>query len=212
MPVIVSGLVGPAVLQDGAPSAPIRQGKTGEVVVTELHGKYFEQAYRGNVFTVAQAAAGVVMTTVGATAAFALANPFGSGKNLSLIRIEAVIKVLPGTPVIGYYGIYVNTAPQAAAVNGTALAAINALVGSGFQSVAKPFTTATLPATPTLFRPFEQKTTTAEAPLSPPPVFAIDFDGTLLVAPGCTVSVNQDAADTSNATMVVFATWEENPV
>ena len=43
------GQVGPVSLQDGV-NAPIRQGRTAEVVVPELNGRYYEQAVRGNMF------------------------------------------------------------------------------------------------------------------------------------------------------------------
>jgi hypothetical protein len=75
--------------------------------------------------------------------------------------------------------------------------------------VGKPFTTATLPAAPTLFDILQQKTGTAEAPLSPPAPFVLSYDGDFLIAPGSAISIQQDAADTTNATMVCGVEWEE---
>lgn len=48
--VVVQGSVGPDVLQDGSPAA-IRLGRGAEQVVTELHGRFYEQTTRGNVFS-----------------------------------------------------------------------------------------------------------------------------------------------------------------
>lgn len=55
----VSGQVGPAFLGDGVGTQPIRQGKGAEVIVTELHGRFYEQVYRGNVFS-----AGMTLTSI----------------------------------------------------------------------------------------------------------------------------------------------------
>jgi hypothetical protein len=100
-------------------------------VVTELHGKYYEQAYRGNVFT-ATMTSSVILPAPASTAfnPITLANPAGSGKNVSLIRFEMVLTAAIGTPFIGTYGLFVNTNVVAAALSGTALTPIPALVGS----------------------------------------------------------------------------------
>ncbi len=46
----ISGQVGPAFLSDGVGTQPVRQGRLGEVIVGELHGRYYEQSRRGNLF------------------------------------------------------------------------------------------------------------------------------------------------------------------
>jgi hypothetical protein len=46
----MSGQVGPQVLSDGVGTQPFRQIKTGELAVTEVHGRYYEQSRRGNLF------------------------------------------------------------------------------------------------------------------------------------------------------------------
>lgn len=48
--VSVRGRVGPDTLADGA-EAKFRQGRSAEQVVTELHGRFYEQTYRGAVFS-----------------------------------------------------------------------------------------------------------------------------------------------------------------
>src|SRR5437867_2066326 len=56
--VTIRGQVGPATLGDGA-EHEVRIGKTAEIVVQELHGRFFEQNYRGNVYS-----AGMGMTSI----------------------------------------------------------------------------------------------------------------------------------------------------
>lgn len=46
----IAGQVGPQVLQDGALVVP-RLGRTGETVLQQLHGRFYEQNYRGNVYS-----------------------------------------------------------------------------------------------------------------------------------------------------------------
>jgi hypothetical protein len=93
MPLPVAGQVGPQTLSDGTSLAPLRQGKTGDVVVQELHGRFYEQNYRGNVYSdgistvVAITAATYNIATLGATATpiSGLWNPTGSGVNAVLL-------------------------------------------------------------------------------------------------------------------------------
>lgn len=46
---IIEGEVGPQFLADGT-NQPMRQGRLGEAIVSELHGRYYEQSRRGNIF------------------------------------------------------------------------------------------------------------------------------------------------------------------
>lgn len=207
----ILGEVGPQPGSDGVNSF-VRQGKSGEVIVTELHGKYFEQSYRNNVFVATQTA-GVLLATVAGTApSFSLFNPAQSGKYLSLIRFDMVLTVAAGTPVIGAYMLTVNTNPVAAATTGTAITPIPGIVGGTSTAVGKPLTSATLPVNPTLYRAFVNHLTGAITTIPNMPGFFLEFDGTCLIAPGCTISVGQLNVDTTNATALCSVIWEEIPV
>lgn len=216
MPLELIGQVGPQILSDGVGQA-FRQSRSAELVVTELHGKYYEQAYRGNVFW-ATMATGVILPAPGATAAnpISLYNPIASGKNLSLIAFDMIFTVIPGTPLTGLYGLYVNNNPTAAAVTGTTLAPIALPLGSGSTSVAKPLTTSTVPVAPTLMKLVAQKVTGEVATVVPNPglpAFHVgDFDGAFLIGPGCAVTPQQTVADTTNGTVICSFVWEEIPV
>jgi hypothetical protein len=48
--VIILGNVGPQVAADGA-NVPIRQGRSGEPVISELHGRFYEANFRGGLFS-----------------------------------------------------------------------------------------------------------------------------------------------------------------
>ena len=206
----IEGQVGPQVVSDGAVITP-RLSRDGSLVVAQSHGKYLESTVRGSLFVAANSAATTISTT-GTTAGFTLANPLGSGKNLSVTRVALVIKALALTPVVGFYGLYVNSNPAAAVVTGTALTAQSALVGSGFAAAGKPLQTATLPATPTLHRLITQKFTGAATTLPLDEPYFIELDGELVLTPGTAVSLQQDAADSTNATAFCVMAWEEIPI
>jgi hypothetical protein len=207
----LEGQVGPQTLQDGARNE-VRLGRLGATIVTELHGKYLEQSLRGNVYSACMTA-GVIFPAPAATASnvITLANPADSGKSLSLIRFEMVITTLATTPAVGTYGLFVSTNVVASAVTGTALTPIPTLVGTNAQPVGKVFTTSTLPAAPTYYRPLATKVTTPTNP-SVIPAIVLDFDGTAVLTPGTAITPQQTAADTGNATVLCSFIWEELPV
>lgn len=211
----IQAQVGPQTIQDGVPTN-LRAGKSAEFVVAELRGKYAEQTYRGNIFWACMTA-GVIFPAPAATAAnvFTLANPAGSGKNLNLISMDMVMTIIPGTPLTGLYGLYVNTNVIAAAVTGTAVIPTPGLVGSKFAPVGLPFSTSTVPAAPTLIVPFAQKVTGEVAtanPISGLPAFHIEFDGKVSLSPGSAITPQQTVADTTNASVIIAMCWEEVPV
>lgn len=117
---LVQGQVGQINGQDGAqPNA--RMGRTGELIFTEGHGRYYEQASRGAVFTLSLtatttgiSAGNIVGAAAAASTQFALWNPVGSGYNLSIQKV--VVGLISGTPVGGpvFHGIFVNGNPSIA--------------------------------------------------------------------------------------------------
>ena len=92
----VSGIVNApanASIADG--SQPIAlMGKSAELIVAELHGKYYTQAYRGNSFLGSTVGTGIIPPVYTTTAqVFGLWNRAGNTKN-------AVLQVLDAAPVV----------------------------------------------------------------------------------------------------------------
>lgn len=209
----IESQVGPQTQSDGSHTS-LRLGRTGEQVITELHGKYYEQAVRGNVFW-ATMTAGVLLPAVGATSAnsMTLANPAGSGKNISLISFDMVITTINVTPATGGYGLYVNTNIVAAAVTGTAITPIPALIGSNYLPVAKPLSTSGVPVAPTLLKAFGYKETggvVGAVPITGLPSFHIDFDGTVILIPGTAITPQTTGtADSTQPVVLCSFCWEE---
>src|ERR1017187_3532609 len=125
-------------------------GEYSDLTVTELMPRYYQNTYRGLVFTACNnAAQALVLVATAAQTGLFLANPTGSGKNFALM--EAVWMndaAFTGFSLVGLaYGAYVL--PAGSASNGPT----NALLGTGANSVAKIGSTLTFGAAPTLLRP-----------------------------------------------------------
>lgn len=198
---LTEGTVGPQVISDGV-QANLRLGKGAEVITTELHGKYYEQNYRGNLFHATVDTGGVALPVAGTSAGIALANPAGSGKNLSLVRVT--LGIVSGTFVTGTIMHGVNTNTVGAAVTGTAITAVAGLIGPNLSPVGKFFKTATLPATQTALRPFLVKYAAGAGFI----VAMEDIDGSIILTPGTTWSLYVVGADTTPLE-VIGVSWEE---
>lgn len=200
----IEGQVGPQTLADGTIVVP-RLTRDGAIATQQVNGAdYTEGAVRGQLFHASTSTAGVAIVAAGTTAGVALANPSGSGKNLSISRVA--LGLVSGTFVVGTVMHGVNTNTVAAPVTGTALTAIPGLIGGSFSAVGKPFATATLPVAQTPLRPFAVKNVTAATGSW----FQVteDVDGQIVLAPGATWSLFSVGADTTPLE-IVGLTWVE---
>lgn len=127
MALIVSGQAGPLVLGDGV-NAPIRQGRGGEVVVQELHGRFYEQAYRGNLFSGGMSALTAINNatftsgTLGATATpiAGVWNPASSVVNLVILQAVLGITITAATATGGAPFVWAVSTGNAAVSTGVA--------------------------------------------------------------------------------------------
>lgn len=100
------GQVGVQYVQDGT-NPPLRLGKSGEQMASELQPRYFEQNYRGNLFMIDSDAvtAAAAHATKGAmgTAKFVngFYNPLNSGKHA--VIVSANVATTSGTPGGPYF-------------------------------------------------------------------------------------------------------------
>lgn len=196
----LSGTIGP---QRGNvnDSKYVSMGRDGDLVVSELHGKYYEQAYRGNLYSCANQAAVTTSTTLNTTfTGLAIANPAASGVNLVMRRFRVA-----------------QFAAGAAAVVGVAVgagAAAGALVirnrkWAGVASAATASAGATI-AAPILVGVAGHVGSLATTGYGLIPAVGIDFDGDLIVPPGYFICSDTSIATTS---ALIFAfEWEETPV
>lgn len=98
---LIQGQVGPLSTQSASPGAtpPVRQGQLGDVIVSELHGRFYEQAYRGALFSGGISAltsisnATFTSATTGATATpiLGIHNPVGSTVNCVVLQATLAV-------------------------------------------------------------------------------------------------------------------------
>lgn len=205
----VFGDVGPQTLTDGV-QAPFRLGKSGETIVQELHGRYYEAVKRGNVYVASTAGAGVAPGTVlSTTPPFTIYNPAGSG--VDLVLMQAWLAYISGTLGAGALVWAVNNSPQQAApTGGTVLTPINALLSSNLGR-GKAFQGSTLAAAPTIFRPFCSLGASLATTAVQPWQAYEPTDGAIVIPQGCSASLQAIAAAGSTPLVLLSAAWEEVP-
>jgi hypothetical protein len=93
----VTGAVGPQVAGDGS-SVPMRQGRSAEQVVTELHGRFYEQNFRGVLFSggmgmtsISNATYTIGTLTASMTSIAGVWNPSTSPVNLVILQATLAV-------------------------------------------------------------------------------------------------------------------------
>lgn len=182
----------------------VRMGKQGEQLISELHGRYYEQTYRGNTYGINGA---LTTTSAAGNATFTgllVGNPIGSGVNVAVQKayVSQGAALTAGTMIGVMYGP--STAPITASlttiVNRNPLGPISKCVATAGQTITAP----------TSFIVFGGSGSGAiTVPLAMPAV-GYDFEGSLLIPPGYFFASYTSLAST---TALIFAfQWEEIPV
>lgn len=100
MAVLIDTRTGPILQADGAGDQPLRQGRVGQLIVSDGPARFFEAASRGMLFSGGMTLTSInnatfTTATLGATATPILGvwNPLGSGKNLAILqaRVNGII-------------------------------------------------------------------------------------------------------------------------
>lgn len=221
---LTEGLVGPQNNSDGTINI-VRTGKQGELTASQVHGRFYEQAYRGNLFTfggadTALAAVNAVGTT-GATAkpVIGLWNPLTSGKNLVILRAMVVFSTIGGTAVAPAGLLWVYSTGNGAVSTGSAPVACNL---STAGSLTRGFATGTaltgLTNALALLRaaaigPCLNAAGPATAITQPQANLVEEVDGSIIVPPGGVIAIQVGADVSAHASNVSTGIlWEEVPV
>ena len=204
----VANLVGPVTYSDGTAAGQNRAGRLGDVIISELNPRYYEQTARGNVYMACSQA--VATTTVGLATTYTglcLSNPLNSGKNLAIILASLAQSVIQATQVEGYL-IATGSSSTANVTHTTPGTVQTALVGAqANNAVGKVDSAATLPVAPLYSLAL---TNTAAASTNSPGV-TVDIDGAITLAPGgyaCFVTPTQ----ASVAGLWFGFVWAEVPI
>lgn len=208
--------VGALTASDGAsPFTADRVTRDAARVVTQLHGKYYEQAVRGRAYFGSSASGGIaIIAPAGGGGHPTLWNPLGSGRNVSIIRLELSYVSGANAPGAMEWAVTKNTGGTigtgAPIASGTRVASEPCLVGGQNDSIAWWLPTAnTFTTAPVFFRAagislFTGVAATAVAPF----VLRAEYDGDFVLAPGSAASLCYQAA-TTTALFQVTVSWEE---
>ena len=219
---LVGQVQNPAVVQntDGSLST-LEMGRGGDVLASDVRGKYGSMAHRGGVYWAASTTAGIAVpinTEVsGATNTFGLNNPAGSGVMAELIDVDLTfLGAGPGTTNTTVGFSILNTALNAltaiTATPGPIHAGGNPSRFDGPNPVCTHFSLATHASTllvtnfyplftfPTTYQP------TAAVNIGP---WHYDFNGKLVVPPGFAITMTVNGTALAAATLVPQMFWAE---
>ena len=185
----------------------LRLGAGGDVLTSELHGRYYQLVKQGNVYTAQTAVSGVAPgTSIGTTGAFTLYNPDESGKDLEVLL--AWMGYISGT--LGAGTVFYTKNSAAAVPTGTAIVPVNALLGSADAAVATALTTSTI-ASPTSFRTFCSLTALLAGTAVAPWQIIDDVGGGIVIKPDAELSLEGVAVGGSTPLVVFGMMWREVP-
>lgn len=134
--------VGPIHTGDGGSgSQGLRSGRENELIMSELHGRYYEKTSRGGVFASGWNAVTIAAThnsplTAGTgTPIWSLYNPIGSGVNCAILKVvQDLTSGTPGGPLVW------NLVPVPQNITAANTAPVSALLGGGVNSQTKIWT------------------------------------------------------------------------
>ena len=132
---LIQGQVGQINALDGVQNN-IRQGRTGELILSQAHARFYEQASRGSLYTLTTlatttgiAAGNLVGAAANAATQFAIWNPVGSGINMNIQKV--FVAMISGTPPGGpiFHGVFLYGNPTNLSTFDTGRGALNNLIG-----------------------------------------------------------------------------------
>jgi hypothetical protein len=197
---LIQGVPGIQNNPDGSLAVALRSGKQGDLSVSELHGRYYEQTYRQNMFSVCTQGTGVTTTAALATTwtGLAIGNPAGSGVNLVLNKFTCAQFAVGAAATIGIMGgagsITASLTPQSRFIGG---GAVSKAVATAGQTISTPLLIATFGSVGSL----------ATTGYGLEAGIVVDLEGSVIIPPGSFVA-SYTAIVTTSALQFSYA-WEE---
>jgi hypothetical protein len=225
MPQTIGGQVGPALAADNT-YPPIRLDRSGAPVVTELHGRFYEQAFRGNIYFVGGAglvalSANTITLTATSTPILGIYNPPTSTFNAVVLQASLSTVINTVTTPVGS-GAYVWASSAGNTGVSTGLSPWNAKTLQQTGSQVKGFAGATaltgLTNNLTIMAgaDFPSITGLTYGTITNTNVIysngaVQNFDGNLIVPPGGVLSL-VNTVSTTTVSVIARLLWEEVPL
>lgn len=228
---LIQGQVGaPSTSITAGANPPVRQGQLGDMIVSELHGRFYEQAYRGALFSggitsltsISNATFTTATTGATATPILGIHNPIGSTVNCVVLQASLAITLtaLQATGAGPY--IWMTGQNTALTISGTA-AGFNRRTMTTAGAQGQYFTgSAITNFTGTLVSRFASGLGggahynasllgTAVGFMPPLQGFTENFDGSLIIPPGYVLALMATTTPVAHSA-VSNILWEEVPI
>jgi len=203
------GQAGLQTVADGNQGA-LRIGKSGEQIVGELHGRYYETTYRRAMFGAANQTG--IATTIGLATTYTgliLSNPLGSAVNLVVCKVSASFPVAVAAAVT--VGVMVGFNAGTNVTHTAASTTLRSNFLGGAQPVGLVDTSATMPTAPTLQKVIGTIGTAAITSFGTVPSLSEDFEGSIILPPGAYAAIFTSAVSGAVGFLGSIS-WEEVPV
>jgi len=215
------GQVGPINPTGNGVQVAMRIGALGDQITSNLHGQYFEQAVRGNLYSFGMTSTALSANTITLTATttpiIGVWNPVGSGKNLVLLKAKCGITAAGNSAVAPGAFVWASSINNAALTLGSN--PFNRLTMANSGSIAKAFTIATALTGLTNNLVIQQAsafgTLVAAQGATATPMVSGDtveeFDGAWIVPPGGVLAL-LNTVSTTTISVASMLLWEEVPI
>jgi hypothetical protein len=204
----LQGTIGAATGTAAGQSHAVRTNRAGAFMNAPISASFQEAVLRGRCYTICNVAGITTQAGLSATnPALTLYNPAGSGVN-GVIWFAGVSFNVVFAAVSTVY-VAAGTNPNAAAVTGTLTTTHrNCLLGASNNPSIIPMLAATLPAAPVAVAILGHGLTGAVNLLPNTHIMGQWFNGGLILAPGCNLSIQTSAASGASGTWCQYI-WEE---
>jgi hypothetical protein len=208
---LIQGQAGPvtttASLSSGI-QVPLRQGNMGDAIMSELHGRYYEAAYRRTLFTASNAAA-VATVAIGTTThtGLVVANPIGSLVNLVLNKVSWAASV--AVPTAGFLCLETGYNSGTNVTLTTPVTPRSCFVGVGASGYGVAAVSSTLPTAPVAVHFLNTNGSVATTSTGIQNGGLIDLEGSIILPPGAYAAFATFATNT--AAWWFSIGWEECP-
>lgn len=222
----VSGQKGEMQLATGVGAQPFRQGHLSELIVSELHGRFYEQILNGRVYSIGCSltalSAATILLTASAQPIVGVWNPPTSGVNVSILQAMLIAALNNVTSVAPGMYAWAGSIGNVSLTSGLAPYNRKTMANNGSACKAFALSTASLLAgltnNLTIFEPAEFNTasalltTTVAAATPTPSVSGVqNFDGSMIVPPGGVLALVNTISSTTHS-VAGRLMWEENPI
>lgn len=211
---------GPQQVSNG--STPIaRGGNQGDLIVSELHGRFYEQNYQGNLFSIGSSttalSANTIALTSSSTPIVGVWNPLGNTVNLVILQASLQVSVQAASSTAQGSWVWAASGNNSAISTGNNPFNRKTLLNIGSAARGFPGGVALTGLTNNLVV-FEGAdlggglaiTTASVAATTPVPVSAYvqNFEGSLIVPPGGVLAL-LNTVSTTNISVASRLLWEE---